>query len=165
MSVRKRTVEWQDPTIIAKKAIEMSGKEFLEDLIAGEIPPPPISQVLGFGLTEIGDGTAVFTMNPAEYHYNPIGSVHGGVIATLLDSAMGCAVQTKLDDDYVYTTTQLNINYVRGITVNTPELRCIGEAIHIGRSTATAEAKIVDKHGKLYAHGTTTCLVMKRPKA
>ena len=156
---RTRTITWQDPLANINQIPEMSGLQFLQAIIAGEIPPPPISQTLNFYLTAVSDGEAIFTGEPAEYHYNPIGSVHGGFIATLLDSAMSCAVQTKIPQGMAYTTLEMKVNFVRPITAVTGKVTCIGTLIHNGRRTATAEGKLLDNNGKLLAHGTTSCLI------
>lgn len=156
---RTRTYSWDDPMASAAKAMSMSGLDYLNAMIAGEIPPPPIAQTLNFQLAEVREGYALFTGEPAEFHYNPIGVVHGGLAATLLDSALGCAVQTMLDAGIGYTTLQLNVNLVRAIRMDTGLLRCEGQVVHSGRQMATAEATLKDEDGNLYAHGTTTCLV------
>lgn len=156
---RKRMVQWQDPLPVAAKASELSGLAFFRALQAGEVASPPIMELMNFAIKEVVDGRVVFTMQPEEYHFNPIGAVHGGVPATILDSAMGCAVHTKLPAGGGYTTLEIKINYVRAITMETGPLECRGEVIHMGRRVATAEGKLVDADGKLYAHGTTTCMV------
>ncbi len=156
---RQRLVTWDDPKISAMQARQMGGLDFMNKLIAGEIPPPPIARLLDMELIHVDTGTATFKLNLNETHYNPIGTVHGGIASTLLDSAMGCAVQTNLPPGMAYTTTQLNINLVRALHASIETVWCKAEVIHAGRSTATAEAKIYDKNDKLYAHGTTTCLI------
>ncbi len=156
---RTRTITWQDPLANFNQIPQMSGMEFLQAMIAGEFPPPPISQTLNFYLMAVSDGEAIFVGEPAEFHYNPIGSVHGGLAATLLDSAMSCAVQTKIPQGVAYTTLELKVNFVRPITAVTGKVTCIGTLIHYGRRTATAEGKLLDENGKLLAHGTTSCLI------
>src|SRR3712207_5355656 len=116
---------------------------------------------MNFGLAELGQGSAVFTVEPAEYHYNPIGVVHGGLAATLLDSAMGCAVHSTLPAGAGYTTLEIKGNYVRPMTAGMGLVRCEAKVIHTGGRTATAEGRIVDDDGKLYAHGTTTCIICR----
>ncbi len=113
------------------------------------------------GVSEVSEGRVIFTCVPHEWHYNPIGVVHGGLAATLLDSAMGCCVQTMLPMGVGYTTLELSVNYIRAMTLKTGEVRAIAEIIHSGRQTATAQAKILDADSKLYAHGTTTCLILR----
>jgi uncharacterized protein (TIGR00369 family) len=161
MTTRERSFTWQDPIELAKAARVLPGQEFLKKIVAGELPPPPIGEMMNFGLDHVEDGQVVFTVEPAEYHYNPIGVVHGGVAATLLDSAMGCAVHAKLDAGTFYTTLEIKVNFVRAITKDVGRLYCEASLIHLGNRTATAEGRILDANGRLYAHGTTTCLIQR----
>lgn len=158
-SNRSRTYSWEDPMPAAQAGMNLSGLEYIQKLIRGELPAPPIAATLGFSLVEADFGRAVFEVVPAEYHYNPIGVVHGGLAATMLDSALGCAIHTTLPARTGYTTLELHVNLVRAITSRTGPLRCEGQVIHGGKQVATAEAKLLDLDGKLYAHGTTTCLI------
>jgi uncharacterized protein (TIGR00369 family) len=157
---RSLEVTWQDPVELAKVARSMAGIEFLRAMRDGKLPPPPIAQLLGFTLVEVEPGRAVFEVQPGERHYNPIGVVHGGLAMTLLDSAMGCSVQTQMPAGGGYTTLEAKTNLVRAITVETGLLRAIGKVLHVGKRIATAEARLEDKAGKLYAHATTTCIVL-----
>jgi uncharacterized protein (TIGR00369 family) len=161
-ALRTRTVTWQDPRLNSEPAMRLSGLEFLQRMIAGEYPRPPIAAVLDFNLVEVEEGRAVFEVQPAEFHYNPIGMVHGGLAATVLDSALGCAVQSTLLAGSGYTTLELKVNMTRAISDRTGLLRCEGRVIHAGRTTAVADAQLRDAEGKLYAHATTTCLIMRR---
>ena len=138
---------------------DMSGLEFLRRIVDGRLPRPPITETLGFDLAEVSPGFAVFTMTPQFRHYNPIGTVHGGVAATLLDSCMSCAVQTTIEAGLGYTTLEIKVNMVRPITEKTGPIRAEGRSLHTGRRSATAEGKILDAAGTLLAHGTTTCIV------
>jgi uncharacterized protein (TIGR00369 family) len=138
----------------------MAGLDALRAMMAGELPPPPIAQTLGFDLIEVERGRATFTAEPAEFHYNPIGVVHGGLALTLLDSAMGCAVQSLLDAGVAYTTLEVKANFVRPLTTDTGLVRCTGTVVHAGRTVATAEGRIEDADGRLYAHGTSTLLII-----
>ena len=156
---RTRTTTWQDPHIGARAGAELPGLEYLRAMIAGKLPPAPFAQTVGFSLVEANDGRAVFEIEPMEFHYNPSGAVHGGVACTLLDSAMGCAVHTMLNAGQGYTTAELSVNIVRAASERSGPLRTIGTVVHCGRRLATAEGRIVGPDGKLYAHGTTTCLV------
>lgn len=140
-----------------------TGLEILQAMLAGELPYPPIADTLDFSLVEVESGKAVFQGTPQLKHYNPLGSVHGGWYATLLDSALGCAVQTMLPAGRGYTTAELGVNIVRAASYKTGPLRAIGTVLHCGRQLATAEARIVGADGKLYAHATTTCLVFESP--
>ncbi|GAB3129579.1 PaaI family thioesterase [Microbispora hainanensis] len=138
----------------------MSGIDFLRALLAGQFPPPPIAGTLGFTLVHVELGVAVFEGETGEHQYNPLGSVHGGYFATLLDSALGCAVMSRLPAGRGYTTTQLNVHMVRPAFAHTGVLRCEATALHVGRTVATAEARLTAvSDGKLYAHGTTTCAI------
>ncbi len=140
----------------------MSGLELLTAMVERKLPPPPIALLLGFKLVEVGDGRAVFAGEPGEHLYNPIGSVHGGYAMTLLDSAMGCAVHTTLSAGELYTTLEVKTNFLRPITVDTGRVRCEGVIVHRGGRIATAEGKLfAEESGKLLAHGSTTCLVMR----
>jgi uncharacterized protein (TIGR00369 family) len=137
----------------------MTGLDLMQGMLAGRLPAPPISRLMGFTLIEATAGQAVFTCTPTLDHYNPIGSVHGGLAGTLLDSCMGCAVHTTLAAGQGYTTLEYRVHLVRGMTDKTGPVRAEGRVVHAGRQTATAEGRIVDAAGKLYAHGTTTCLI------
>jgi uncharacterized protein (TIGR00369 family) len=157
---RVRTVRWDDPMIGATAAVSMSGLDYLRAIASGEIPPPPIAVLLGFGLERVDTGRATFTVESGEHLYNPIGSVHGGVLATLLDSALGCAVHSTLPAGVGYTTVDLNVTYLRPATKDTGRLTCESEIVHSGRKIGTARAQIVDDDGRLYATGTTTCVIL-----
>jgi uncharacterized protein (TIGR00369 family) len=159
-----RTIEWQDPQALAAAGRRLAGRAFLEAIRGGDLPPPPVADLVGFTLEAIGDGRAVFVLKPGEMHYNPLGSVHGGIIATLLDSAMGCAVHSTLPEGRGYTTLEIKVNYLRAVTAGTGLVRASARTIHVGRSTATAEATLEDAAGRLYAHATTTCLVFDLPR-
>ena len=161
---RTRTFSWEDPRRLAEAARGLSGLEFLQKVVSGELPRPPISALMDFGLAELSEGRAVFTVRPAEFHYNPIGVVHGGLAATLLDSAMGCAVHSTLPAGAGYTTLEVKVNYVRALTAETGEVRCEARVIHVGGRTATAEGKVLDASGKLYAHATTTCIIFRNER-
>jgi uncharacterized protein (TIGR00369 family) len=137
----------------------MTGLQILTEMLDGKLPYPHICDTLGFILVEVGMGRVVFQGTPVIEHYNPMGTVHGGWYATLLDSAVACAVQTTLPVGKGYTTAELGLNIVRAANEHTGPLRAIGEVIHGGRQMATAQGRIVDAEGKLYAHCTTTCFV------
>ena len=135
------------------------GLTFLKGIIGGTFPHPPMSELLGFHLVEIEKGRAVFEGLPEYRHYNPIGTVHGGFAATLLDSAMGCAVFSTMAKGEGWTTLELKMNLVRPLTKDTGLVRAEGRLLHRGRTVATSEADLKDSAGKLYAHATTTCMV------
>jgi uncharacterized protein (TIGR00369 family) len=136
-----------------------SGLDFLRRIASGQVAQPPICHTLGFRLAEVAPGFALFTMAPEFRHYNPIGSVHGGVASTLLDSCMSCSIQTQLEQGRGYITLELKVNMVRPITESTGPIRAEGRALHVGRRAGTSEGKILDANGTLLAHGTTTCLI------
>ncbi len=159
---RTHTITWEDPMITAREGFELSGFECLEKIVSGEFPPPPILILMNGRFAKLSEGRVVFEAEPAEYHFNPIGSVHGGFAATLLDTAMGCSIHSCLPAGVGYTTLEIKINYVRPLTDKIGIVRCEGTAIHVGARVATAEGRIVDSAGNLYAHGTTTCLLMPR---
>jgi uncharacterized protein (TIGR00369 family) len=160
---RSRTITWVDPVEYVDRFAGLSGLEAMQAIANGDVPPPPIATLMDFRVTEVEEGRAVFVGQPAEFHYNPIGVVHGGLALTLLDSAMGCAVHTTLPAGVAYTTLEVKANLVRPITRDSGTLRCEGKLIYRGRRQATAEGKLVEEtSGKLVAHGTTTCLVLER---
>ena len=139
-----------------------NGLQTMQSMLAGEIPYPHIAETLEFALIEVGPGKALFQGTPQLAHYNPLGTVHGGWYATLLDSALGCAVHSMLPPGRGYTTVELSLNIVRAATTKTGPLRATGTVLHCGRQLATAEARIVGADGRLYAHGTTSCLVFEQ---
>ena len=136
-----------------------SGLERLQAVLRGDGPAAPIGRTLDFRLVEVEHGRAVFQGAPAQAHYNPLGSVHGGWFAALLDSAVGCAVHSTLAAGRSYTTLELKVNYVRALTDRVARVRAVGEVVHVGRRVATAEARLFGPDDRLYAHATTTCLV------
>lgn len=158
-SLRSLSVEWSDPRELAETGRSMPGIEFLRAMRDGKLPHPPICALLGYRLVEVEPGYAAFEITVGEQHYNPIGVVHGGIAMTLLDSAMGCAVQTTMPAGGGYTTLEAKTNLVRAVTSGT-RLRAIGKVVHVGKRVATAEARLEDAAGKLYAHATTTCIVL-----
>jgi uncharacterized protein (TIGR00369 family) len=158
---RTRTVSWEDPAPGAEAARKMSGLDYLRAMMRRELPAPPMAALMGFRFVEVDEGRVVFDCVPAEYHYNPIGAVHGGFACTLFDSAMGCAVHTQLPAGAGYTTIELKVNLLRPITVETGRLLCEGETIHVGGRIATAEARLRDESGRLYGHATTTCMIFR----
>jgi uncharacterized protein (TIGR00369 family) len=160
-SERQRSFTWSDPAAIAAAAAGMSGLEFFTAVSAGTIPAPPIMHALDLEAVSFEDGRALFRVTPQEFHYNPIGSVHGGVFSTLLDSACGCAVHTKLPAGAFYTSLDLSVKFLRPVTVTTGPVTAEGTVTHIGRRTALAEARITDDSGKLYATATSSCLIMR----
>ena len=141
----------------------LTGMQVFEKMFSGELPYPPIGETLDFLPVEVEHGRAVFQGQPMFRHYNPLGTVHGGWIASLLDSCVGCAVHSTLPAGKAYTTAELKINYVRAVTTKTPVLRAIGTTIHVGGRMATADGRLVGPDGKLYAHASTTCFIFDAP--
>jgi len=147
-----------DPTAMFRAAPGRTGIELLTMMANGDLPVPPISETLGFYGQSFGDGTATFTCEPTERQYNPMGSMHGGMPATLIDSATGCAIQSQLPEGFGYSTIYLTCEYFRGITVDTGLLTCTGNVVKRGRRVSVADASVVDADGKVYVRGTATCL-------
>jgi uncharacterized protein (TIGR00369 family) len=156
------TVTWEDPAELAAQREGMTGIDFLRAIRDGELPQPPISRLMGFRLVEVNEGSAAFVAEPGEQHYNPIGVVHGGLAATLLDSVTGVAVHTTLAVGEGYTTLETKFNLVRPMTAETGEVRAEGNVIHRGGRVATSEGRVLRGDGKLLAHGTSTCMIIPR---
>ncbi len=155
-----------EPGVARREQVQgRTGLETMQALLNGELPPPPIALTMDFTLVSASFGEAVFQGRPLFKHYNPLGSIHGGWYATLLDSALGCAVHTTMPVGRAYTTLEFKVNLVRTLTDKVPLVRAIGRTVHSGKQVATAEASIVGHDGKLYAHASTTCLVFEMPKA
>jgi uncharacterized protein (TIGR00369 family) len=139
----------------------LTGKQILQGIIDGRLPHPPMSRSLSFWITEVGDGLAVFEGEPGEHLFNPMGGVHGGWALTLIDSACGAAGHTTLPAGVGYGTLETKANFVRAIAPTTGTLRCEGRVLAQGRTILTAEAKLTDAADKLYAHGTSTCMILR----
>ncbi len=158
--IRERTFHWEDPLRGATEAKSMAGLEYFQAMNEGRLPMPPLLHTLDFKVENIERGKAVFSFLPQEFHYNPIGTVHGGVISAILDSAMGCSVHSLLPAGVVYTTLELKVNFLKAITIKSGELQAIGKVIHSGSRTALVEAQLVDKNNTIYAHGVSTCMII-----
>lgn len=157
----ERTYTWHDPAPIAEAAGSRSGLELLRALADGTLPPPPIGSTVGMEMESVEEGCVVFTLAPALFQYNPIGSVHGGIYATLLDSACGCAVHSTLPAGTGYTSLDLAVKFLRRIDTDTGRVRCTGRVVHAGGRTALARAEIVDERGRLLAEATSSCLILR----
>jgi uncharacterized protein (TIGR00369 family) len=142
-----------------EQARAMDGLTLFKGLLEGRFPAPPITKVLGFRVSEVEAGRVVFDYTPVYDHYNPLGTVHGGIAATLLDSVMGCCIHTTLKAGIGYTTVEIKVNYVRAMTDKTGPVKAEGRVINVGSRIGTSEGKLHDSAGKLLAHGTTTCLI------
>ncbi len=157
---RQRYYTWHDPAAHWARLGELSGLDYLSTVIRGEVPPPPVAVAMRLALVEVSKGRVVYSGQPGEDFANDVGSVQGGWLAALIDAAIGSAVHAALPAGARYTTLELKVNYVRAVAVDSGEMRCIAETLHVGCSTATARARVEDTSGKLYAHATTTCLIL-----
>jgi uncharacterized protein (TIGR00369 family) len=161
-TLRTRSFSWEDPAAAAAAAAALPGIEHLQAIIDGVLPPPPFAQLLGLRLLEAGPGRAVFAMEPAEWMYNLLGSVHGGIVATLLDSCMGCAVQSTLEAGVGFTTGDLHVRYLRPMSDASGRVLAEGRVVHVGRRTAAAEGRVLSEDGEtLIALATTGCLILR----
>jgi uncharacterized protein (TIGR00369 family) len=161
--LRERTIRGDDPSALADAGRARSGRDFLEAVLQGMLPLTPISHLPGITFKRIDDGRVEMMLTPQESQYNPVGSVHGGIIATVLDSVMGCAVHTKLPLGRSYTTLEIKVSYLRGVNRETGPMSVIGWVVHLGRKTAMVEASLSDMHGRLFARASTTCLIFDVP--
>ncbi|MEU7921536.1 PaaI family thioesterase [Micromonospora zamorensis] len=160
---RSRTFSWADPAANAAQIGQRSGIDMLRAMIAGELAAPPVMHLLDMSRMEADEGRVSVELTPQEFHYNPLGTVHGGVLSTLLDTAAGCAVHTTLPAGVGYTSLDLNVKFLRPVTVDSGTLRCEGTVLQRGRRTALAEARITDADARLIAHATSTCLILPLP--
>ncbi|MGC4776079.1 PaaI family thioesterase [Micromonospora chalcea] len=160
---RSRTFTWSDPAAGAAHLGRRSGLELMRAMIAGELAAPPIMHLIDMSRMEAEEGRVAVELLPQEFHYNPLGTVHGGVLSTLLDTAAACAVHTTLPPGVGYTSLDLNVKFLRPVTVDTGTLRCEGTVLQRGRRTALAEARLTDPADRLVAHATSTCLIFSLP--
>jgi uncharacterized protein (TIGR00369 family) len=158
---RDRSYDWDDPAPSAAAARDLDGFAFLQAILDGKLPAPPVARTLDFTPVSVEPGEVVFEFTPAEFHYNPIGSVHGGVLATLCDSACGCAVQSKLPAGAFYTSLDLSVKFLRPVTSSTGRMTCEGTVSHLGSRSALAQARLIDSRGKLFAHATSSCMIFR----
>jgi uncharacterized protein (TIGR00369 family) len=156
---RSRTFSWTDPAEHADLLPKSSGLDLLRGMAAGELPPPPIMDLIDLAGMEVEEGQVTFCLDPQEFHYNPLGTVHGGIISTMLDSAAGCSVHSTLPAGVSYISLDLNVKFLRAVTIASGRLRCAGAVLQRGRRTALAEAEMTDAAGRLVAHATSTCLI------
>ena len=159
---RTRTFSWEEPAATAAIGLKLAGLQYMRAIADGTMPQPPVARLLGFELVTAEPGRAVFALEPAEWMYNPIGTVHGGIAATILDSCMGCAVHTTLEAGVVYTTTDLQVRYIRAMSDATGRVLAEGRVVHAGRRSATAEGRLfAESEQSLIAHGTTGCMILR----
>jgi uncharacterized protein (TIGR00369 family) len=161
VQARVRTISWADPEHSRRRLRDLDGYERLVAIGRGDVAPPPVVALLGCSLDELERGRTVFSIVPHELHENPMGTMHGGIVATLVDTAMGCAVSSMLPADASFTTLELSTNFVRPITRATGRVHAEGIVVHDGRHIMTAEARVHDDDGNLYAHATSTCMILR----
>ena len=161
---RSRVVEWNDPKLSSRDAASISGLDYLRQIQNGRIPPPPIARLVGYQISEIEFGRAVFELEPLECHYNPFATVHGGILTTLLDTAMTAALLSTLAVGSACSTLELKTNFIRPITTETGMLKCEGRLYYSGNRIATAEGRLTDSRQLLYAHGVSTCMIHSAAK-
>jgi uncharacterized protein (TIGR00369 family) len=164
-SGRSRTFSWADPALTAAQVGQRSGLDMLSAIASGDLPAPPAMRLLGVEDLEVAEGRIAVAMAAQEFHYNPLGTVHGGILATLLDTATGCAVHTTLPAGMGYTSMNLTTTFLRPVTAASGRLHCEGTVVSRGRTTALAEARLTDARGRLVAHATSSCLLFSIPAA
>ena len=161
---RTRTFSWSDRAQHASLIGTRTGLELLRAMAAGEFPAPPVMHLIGMAGMEVEEGSVTVYLDPQEFHYNPLGSMHGGVLSTLLDTAAACSVHTTLAAGVGYTSLDLNVKFLRPVTMSTGRIRCQGAVLQRGRRTALAEARMTDAQGRLIAHATSSCLIFDNPE-
>ncbi|AGL19563.1 PaaI family thioesterase [Actinoplanes sp. N902-109] len=162
---RTRTFSWSDPTQHLGALGERSGLDLLQAMARGDLPSPPVTHLIDLAGMEVTEGSVTVRLRPQEFHYNPLGTVHGGVLATLLDTATGCSVHSTLAAGVGYTSIDLNVKFLRPVTVASGLLTTTGAVLQRGRRTALAEARMTDDSGRLLAHATSSCLLFDLPAA
>ncbi len=160
-ALRERSYAWSDPVATASFGAGLSGMDFFAAMVEGRVPAPPIMHTLDFSGFSYDEGRVAVRLTPQEFHYNPLGSVHGGVFAALLDTVCGCAVHTKLPAGVFYTSLDLAVKFLRPVSVATGPITAEGSIVHLGRRTALAEARIFDESGKVYATANSSCRIMR----
>ena len=161
MPKRSRTIQWEDPKISSRNTQATSGLDYLSAIKNGDIAPPPAASLIGYRMVDVKVGQAVFELDPAEYHYNPFSTVHGGMLSTLLDTAMTAAVMTVLPAGKVCSTLELKVNFICPVSKKTGLITAMATLIHAGKRIATVESRLVDSKKKLYAHATSTCIILQ----
>ena len=161
---REVTIAWTNPHISSRDSASISGLDYLKAIKNGAINPPPAAKLVGYRISKIDLGAVVFELNPAEYHYNPFATVHGGILSLLLDTTMTSAILSTLQKGFTCATVEIKVNFIKPVTIKTGVLICEGKPIHLGKRLATAEGKLKDKAGSLYAHGISTCSISRLDK-
>jgi uncharacterized protein (TIGR00369 family) len=160
---RSRTYSWTDPAAHASLMGTCSGLELLQAMSSGDLPAPPVMHLIDMAGMEVEEGSVTVYLDPQEFHYNPLGTVHGGVLSTLLDTAAACSVHSTLPAGVGYTSLDLNVKFLRAVTVASGRIKCRGSVLQRGRRTALAEARMTDAAGRLVAHATSSCLIFEAP--
>ena len=159
---RTKAICWDDPQKSKRDALAtISGLDYLKAIKENRISPPPVANLVGYTICEVDNGYAAFELNPAEYHYNPFATVHGGILSTLLDTAMTSSVLSTLPKGFSCTTIEIKVNFIKPVTADTGLLKCEASPLHVGKKIASVEGKLKDKNGLLYAHGVSTCSIFK----
>jgi uncharacterized protein (TIGR00369 family) len=159
---RTKTISWDDPQKNKRNAVtSISGLDYLKAIKEDRISSPPVANLVGYKICEVDNGYAAFELNPAEYHYNPFSTVHGGILSILLDTSMTASVLSTLPIGFSCATIEIKVNFIKPVTVDTGILKCEARPIHIGKKLATVEGKIKDNNGVLHAHGVSTCSIFK----
>jgi uncharacterized protein (TIGR00369 family) len=158
---RSRSFRWPDPARFVEPIRKLSGIEFMQAFLRGDLPAPPFMELLGIRIVSVEPGSVVFEFEPDEYMYSPLGNVHGGIVTVLLDTAMGCSFHTTLPAGVGYTTLELKVNFLRPVTAKVGTLRAEGHVLHSGSRVATADARLLDREKKLHAHATSTLLILR----
>ena len=161
---RVRIVTWEDPRTPAREARRLSGAAFFDAMRRGKIPEPPFGKLLGIDMFDAGEGFFMMSLQPQEIHYNPMGCVHGGILATLLDSVMSASVHTSLSADRGYLTSEINVQFLRPVFTGTGEIMASGHLVSLDEHVALAEGKIFDSGDTIYAKATATCVVFDRQR-
>jgi uncharacterized protein (TIGR00369 family) len=160
---RTRTFGWTDPTVHAGMIGRQSGLELLQAMARGDFPAPPIMHLIDVASLEVAEGSVTVRLDPQEFHYNPLGTMHGGVISTLLDTAAACSVHSTLPAGIGYTSLDLSVKFLRPVTLATGRIVCTGSVLQKGRRTALADARLTDAEGRLLAHATSSCILFEMP--
>jgi uncharacterized protein (TIGR00369 family) len=160
---RTRTFGWTDPAVHAAMIGRQSGLEVLQAMARGDFPAPPIMQLIDVAALEVEEGSVTLRLDPQEFHYNPLGTMHGGIISTLLDTAAACSVHSTLPAGTGYTSLDLSVKFLRPVTLATGRVSCTGSVLQKGRRTALADARLTDSDGRLLAHATSSCMLFEMP--
>ena len=162
---RKKIIHWHDPALSKRDAVSISGLNYLKSIKEGQRKPPPAAQLVGYRITDVGEGYAAFEMDPQEYHYNPFATVHGGILSTLLDTAMTASVLSTLSKGFTCSTVEIKVNFIKAVTEKTGLISCEARPVYLGKRLATVEGRVRDKEGAILAHGVSTCAIIEVKRA